>query len=56
MEVEFEVSRQMQTITFRMDRQQGLAVYVTQGTISGLLGYMCITESLCYTAEVGTTL
>ena len=28
---------QMQTITYRMDKQQGLTVYITQGTIFNIL-------------------
>ena len=57
----------MQTITFRMDKQQG----PTQGNVSNLQGqvmmennifllkrnvYMCMTKSLCCTAEICTTL
>ena len=31
-------------------------LYTAQGTICNLLGYICINESLCCTAEIGTTL
>ena len=57
----------MHTITFRMDKQQG-SYCIAQGTISNILGQTMMennilkrviynmTESLCCTAEIGTTL
>ena len=52
---------QMQTITYRMDKKQVLLYntrnYITQGTKiihneKACKKYVCITESLCYTAEI----
>ena len=57
----------MQTIIYRMDKQQGPILYSTGNYIQYPMinynrkeyqknVYICITESLCCTAEINTTL